>query len=177
VNMPASHSDVSRNIELKARVADFDAARTVARRIATEHLGTQRQVDTYFHCRHGRLKLREIEGSTGQLVGYARPDEPGPKASDYMLVPIADPGPLKATLAAALGVQCVVEKQREIFLFHNVRIHLDEVKGLGRFLEFEAVLGPEADDAEGRSQVDRLIAEFSIEPGDLLPGSYADMLT
>ena len=48
------------NIELKARLASLETAREVASRLATERLEDQRQVDTYFHCREGRLKLREI---------------------------------------------------------------------------------------------------------------------
>ena len=57
-----------RNIELKARLADLDAARKTAVAIATERLGTQHQVDTYFHCRHGRLKLRQIDRLMGQFA-------------------------------------------------------------------------------------------------------------
>ena len=55
-------------------------------------------------------------------------------------MPIAEPALLKAALTAALGVRRVVDKRREIFLADNVRIHLDDVAGLGTFLEFEAVL-------------------------------------
>ena len=165
-----------RNIELKARLADVDAARRVARAIAAKQLGTRHQVDTYFHCRRGRLKIRQIDGLSAQLVWYARPDEPGPAPSDYVLVPISNPETLKAALTAALGVRCVVEKRREVFLYRNVRIHLDEVTGLGSFLEFEAVLGPDVDDAAGRSQVDQLAEEFSLDRGSLLAGSYADMV-
>jgi predicted adenylyl cyclase CyaB len=165
-----------RNVELKARVEDPDAARTLARQVATEALGTQWQVDTYFHCGQGRLKLRQIDGQLGQLVWYARPDQPGPKASDYLVVPISEPEPLKAALAAAFGVRCVVRKRREIFLDHNVRIHLDEVEGLGSFLEFEAVLGAEVDDAMGHRQLDELARQFGLDQADLLSGSYADMI-
>ena len=71
----------------------------------------------------------------------------------------------------------MVVKNREIFLYHNVRIHLDEVDRLGSFLEFEAVLGPDVDDAKGHAQLDKLAAEFGIDPKNLLPGSYADMIT
>ena len=110
------------------------------------------------------------------MVWYARPDEPGPKACDYVLVPVSDPAPLKAALAAALGARGVVRKRREIFLHHNVRIHLDEVAGLGSFLEFEAVLGPGIDDAAGRAQLDQLIREFGIQPADLLTVSYGEMV-
>ncbi len=165
-----------RNIELKARLGDLESARRVAARIATETLGVQEQVDTYFTCGHGRLKLREIDDVSAQLVGYARADRPEPKASDYQLVPIADPEALKAALTATLGVRCVVRKRREIFLYHNVRIHLDEVAGLGTFLEFEAVLGPDVDDSTGQAQLQELSAIFALNPADLLSGSYADMI-
>ncbi len=165
-----------RNIELKARLGDIDAARAIAEAIATERLARQHQVDTYFHCQTGRLKLRQIDGLSAQLVWYSRPDEEGPKASDYRLVPVANPETLKAALSAALGVRVVVDKRREVFLWHNVRIHLDEVTGLGSFLEFEAVLGPQVDDEKGRGQLKKLTEKFAIVPADRLPGSYADML-
>jgi predicted adenylyl cyclase CyaB len=165
-----------RNIELKARLSDLDAARRVAESVATRRLGGQRQVDIYFHCRDGRLKLREIDGLSAQLVWYDRPDQQGPKASDYVLVPVANPQTLKAALAAALGIRVVVRKRREIFLVDNVRIHLDEVDGLGPFLEFESVLSAEIDDARGRDQLDALAATFSIDKADLQSGSYADLI-
>ena len=164
-----------RNIELKARVSSLATVRKAAEQIATERLDTQRQVDTYFHCPNGRLKLREIDGQPAQLVWYARPDQEGPKASDYQLVPVADATALKTALSAALGVRVVVDKRREILMYHNVRIHLDEVAGLGQFVELEAVLGPETDDEAGRAQVDLLIEKLAICSDDLLAGSYSDM--
>lgn len=165
-----------RNIELKARLADPQAARKVALSVATERLGTQQQSDTYFHCHRGRLKLRQIDGLSAQLIWYTRPDQRGPKPSDYQLVPVSNPQTLKAALSAALGIRGVVEKRREILLHHNVRIHLDEVAGLGHFLEFEAVLGPETDAAAAQALLDLLIEKFAIGPDDLLCGSYAEML-
>ncbi|MHB8900890.1 MAG: class IV adenylate cyclase [Thermoguttaceae bacterium] len=165
-----------RNIELKARLADLDEARRVARSIATRQLEGQEQTDTYFRCAHGRLKLRQIGHAPAHLVWYARPDEEGPKASDYRIVPVGNPETLKAALADACGIWCVVRKHREIYLYHNVRIHLDEVQDLGTFLEFEAVLGPTVDDEQGRRQLAELRERFSIADQDLLAVSYSDLL-
>jgi predicted adenylyl cyclase CyaB len=118
--------------------------------------------------------LREIDGATAQLVSYERPDQTGPKGSDYTLVPTDEPSLLKAALTTALGVRRVVDKRREIFLADNVRIHLDDVAGLGAFLEFEAVLDERHDDTSGRAQVERLMEAFGITGADLLEGSYGD---
>lgn len=166
----------SRNIEIKARLRDPQRARRLADQIATGYLGVQRQIDTYFHCPQGRLKLREIDGQPAQLVSYARPDQPGPKGSDYVLTPVTDAALLKQALTMALGVWRVVDKRREIWLVDNVRVHVDDVVGLGAFLEFEAVLDPPFDSAGGQRQVEALLHRFSIAADDLLPGSYSDLL-
>src|SRR5271166_3482271 len=90
-----------RNIEIKARLNDLPAARRVAERLATERGEIQDQVDTYFRCTNGRLKLRQISGQTAQLVWYVRPSDPRPKTSDYHLVPV--PQPENAYCCAAVG--------------------------------------------------------------------------
>ena len=57
-----------------------------------------------------------------------------------------------------------------------LRIHLDEVRGLGTFLEFEAVLGSDHDAAEGQQLVHQLQERFGIQSSDLLNGSYGEMV-
>lgn len=166
----------ARNIELKARLSDLVAAEKIARALATKPREEQHQTDTYFGAQHGRLKLREIVGREAQLVWYSRADTATAKSSDYRLVPVGDSSTLKQALAAALGVVQIVEKRRLIYFYENVRIHLDEVVGLGSFLEFEAVLGPNVDDAAGRAQVDFLQSAFQLEPADLIERSYSDLL-
>ena len=86
-----------------------------------------------------------------------------------------DPVAVKQSLVAALGVRQVVDKHREIHLYHNVRIHLDRVADLGEFLEFEAVLGADVSAEEGNSQVRYLREQFGIADEDLQTGSYADI--
>jgi adenylate cyclase class IV len=180
----------SRNIELKARLADMAQARKIARRMASAYLGIEEQTDTYLQCRHGRMKLREIRSVAGatqqaslappdtgvcaQLIWYERPDETDAKGSDYILVEVSTERALQ--LRAEMGIQITVCKRREIFLCENVRIHLDEVVGLGSFLEFEAVLDENMDDALGHAQIAKLQAEFGIGRKDLVAGSYADLL-
>src|SRR4051812_32420655 len=127
------------NIEIKAKYTDFDFAKEMAEKLSANFVGRDHQIDTYFHSKSGRLKLRESSLSGGQLVPYMRADQKGPKKSDYMVIPVEDTATCKRLLASVLGVQVVVDKLRDIFLVGNVRVHLDEVKGLGKFFEFEAV--------------------------------------
>lgn len=165
-----------RNIELKARLADLERARDVALELATNRAGIEQQIDTYFHVANGRLKLRQINGLSAVLIWYGRANEAGPKASDYQLVPVSNPETLKLALARAQGVKVVVDKRREIYLWHNVRIHLDDVAGLGTFLEFEAVMQPDIPDGLGRSQIAELRQRFAVGDEDLIEASYSDLL-
>ena len=165
-----------RNMELKARLADFESACRTAKRLATDHLGRLNQVDTYFHCRLGRLKLREIAGQTAELISYQRSDQREAKGSDYQILACDNPKQLKTLLTNSLGQWLCVEKTRDVYLFQNVRIHLDRVAQLGDFLEFEAVLNPQIDDAEGRLQIDYLVGEFALGESDLEARSYSDLL-
>lgn len=165
------------NLEIKARCGDLDAARERARSVATRWVGLDRQVDTYFKTRSGRLKLRESALSGGQLVPYRRPDRPEPKRSDYQVIPVADPAGLKALLAELLGVHRIVRKEREIALYENVRIHLDRVEGLGCFVELEAVFdGTPGGEAREQEKVRTLMEALGVDALDLVGVSYEELL-
>jgi len=163
-----------RNIELKARLRDRPRAEEVCRALRAAPQGDIRQVDTYFQVPEGRLKLRESAPGDDYLVFYRRPDVVGAKGCDYVIA-IVD-APVKTVLTAALGTLAVVEKVRALYLWDNVRIHLDQVVGLGDFIEFEAVLSEGHDDADGGRKVAHLEEAFGLTPSDLLGTSYLEMV-
>ena len=106
-----------------------------------------------------------------------RPDEPGARRSDYLVVPVADAARLKDLLARILGVHRVVRKTRQILLVDNVRIHLDEVEGLGAFLELEAVFdGSAGAEAEQRDAVAWLLHALGLAAEPCIAGSYESLL-
>jgi homotetrameric cytidine deaminase len=165
---------VRRNIELKA--LDRDPARSLAvcHELGAEDKGILRQRDTYFRARNGRLKLREEEPGGAVLIQYDRPDAAQARESRYRLTRVGDPDELRASLDAALGTLVVVDKERHLFLWDGVRIHLDTVEGLGSFVELEGVAPPESDLGPEREKVERLQRELGIE--DVLTDSYSDRL-
>jgi predicted adenylyl cyclase CyaB len=169
-------SDWRRNLELKARHADLMAARAAALGLGARPASIEEQTDTYFRAANGRLKLREIAGQSAVLIFYDRPDERSARLSGYLLVPVPEPALLKSALTAALGVRSVVCKRREILLWHNIRIHLDEVAALGTFVEFEAVLGKGDDESAAAARLEELAAVLKIRAADQLAASYADLL-
>jgi predicted adenylyl cyclase CyaB len=164
------------NFEVKARVRDFAGMTARARELSDAPAEVIPQVDTFFHSDRGRLKLRELQSGRGQLIYYERPDQGGPKRSDYFIFETSDPGSLKSVLTRALGMRGSVEKVRHLFMVGQTRVHLDEVKGLGEFLELEVVMKPGQPDEEGRRIAEALLRQLGVGNDDLLESAYMDLL-
>jgi homotetrameric cytidine deaminase len=165
-----------RNVEFKAR--DADPAGTLAAAVAAGATdeGVLHQVDTYFNVPSGRLKLREQEPGGAWLIPYARADAAEARVSSYDLVAVDAPSSMKEALAGVLGVEVVVSKRRRLLLLDNVRVHLDEVEGLGTFVEFEAVVGDDGDlDAE-HARVAALRETLGIAADAIVAEGYAQLL-
>ena len=165
-----------RNLERKFRCPDLAAVRAALPALATRYEGIQLQTDTYFHARAGRLKLREIDGAAAVLIWYNRSDAATAKLCNYLLIPVADAVLLRTGLIAALGVRGVVRKRREIYHWRNVRIHLDDVEGLGTFVEFEAVLSAEDDEAVAHEDLEMLQHTLKLGDAEELAVSNVDLL-
>lgn len=165
------------NVEIKARCADTSFVRNYLLANNADHKGTDAQTDTYFNVTHGRLKLREgnIEN---HLIFYERTNQAGPKNSHFKLVKVEDAKGLKEMLGQALGIKIVVKKKREIYYIGNVKFHIDEVPGLGTFVEIEAGnLLANLTQEELKEQCDLYMQELRINKEDLIEVSYSDLLT
>jgi len=162
-------------VELKARYEDLGKARALL--VGADHVTTVRQVDTYFSLGERRLKLRSVAGAKeGQLVYYERPDVGGVKESRVLLASVPDAQAVREILSQILPVKAEVRKTREIYRFQGVQVHLDTVRGLGKFIEFEKVLAGESDRDAARKQLESLKAYFQITDEDLMASSYSDLV-
>jgi predicted adenylyl cyclase CyaB len=164
------------NIEIKARVRDMTDLRRRAGEASDTPVQVIPQEDTFFHTPRGRLKLRQLRPDFAQLVYYERPDQDGPKRSNYYIHETHDPEGLKTALRLALGVRGVVRKTRHLYLAGQTRIHLDDVEGLGQFMELEVVLREGQTEAEGQAIAEDLMGRLGIQKQDLLEGAYMDLL-
>jgi homotetrameric cytidine deaminase len=164
-----------RNVELKA--SDPDPARTLelALKLGASDEGEISQRDTYFGGSRARVKLREQTPGEDELIAYRRPDGDDAKVSDYLRVEVTDAAALKEALDAAYGTKVVVAKKRRLLLWENVRIHLDEVEGLGAYMELEGLVDGD-DDGPARERVERLRRELEIDDANLVAAGYSDLL-
>ncbi|XP_028305982.1 uncharacterized protein LOC114465273 isoform X2 [Gouania willdenowi] len=156
------------NVEIKATIKDVTQFAQKAAELSQSQGTVIRQLDTFFNCNSGRLKLRDFMDGSGQLIYYVRPDTEGPKLSQYSISPTNEPQSLQTVLSDALGVKGQVKKERRLFLIGQTRVHLDEVDGLGHYMELEVVMRAEQSVEEGQ--------QLGVSKDSLVEGAYVDLL-
>lgn len=167
-----------KNLEFKAEVREPEALRKVFEENGAEFAGILDQRDTYFNVGTGRLKLRETEGKWPELIFYERDEiSSSQMESRYSILPVQETD-IGKFLSEALGVKTVVEKKRRLMTLKNARVHLDEVKGLGSFIEFEVVSAEsgtagEKEDAALLARLRSIAARFVVRE---INESYSDLM-
>ena len=167
-----------KNIELKAYAASLSSAREVCERLGADFQWVKQQHDIYYECAApSRLKLRMEDNTSPYLVSYAREGDSGSMRCDYNILSLEGNccSAARAFLESVFDVACEVRKNRELWMLGDTRIHLDTVKGLGGFIEFEQPFEVNAEQ-EARNRLEWLMREFGIAEGDAISVSYSNLL-
>ncbi len=159
------------NLELKVKVDSHSKFISILKSTNTENRGILKQKDVYFKIKKGILKLR-VENKTFTLIKYFR-DEKGKRWSNYELLKLEGANPEKY-LRQIFDVEVVVEKKRMVWFYNNTRVHLDEVKGLGKFLELETLFISTRKDAESRFK--DTITLLNLDLSGQIRASYKNLL-
>jgi len=164
------------NFEFKAKADNLKELEEKLLKLRPAFKGEDHQLDTYFNVNTGRLKLREgnIEHA---LIHYVREDAAEAKQSTILLYQHQPNDTLKEILIRTLGIKILVDKIRRIYFIDNVKFHFDVVKGLGNFIEVEAI------DKTGETGLQKLKEQcnfyallFDIQPANYIANSYSDMI-
>ncbi len=165
-----------RNVECKARDPDPGRSLAACQELGAADHGEIWQCDTYFEVINGGLKLREERPGRPHLIQFERADEPQERESRYRIIEVGDGPTLSAALAATIGIRVVVTKRRRLFLWHDVRIHLDDVERLGTFIELEAVARTDSDLTHEYQLIAELRDILTIVDDRLVAAGYAEQL-
>ncbi|HAX47922.1 MAG TPA: class IV adenylate cyclase [Ignavibacteria bacterium] len=165
-----------KNFELKVKCKDHKGVLAAVKLLRAAHKGILKQRDVYFNISPGRLKLRSINNSVHQLIYYKRANRASAKFSSYFIEEIQHPERVERILREVYGIKTIVSKNRKLFLWHNVRIHIDSVKELGKFMEFEIVCKTLHHENESREKMKYLKSIFKVNDSDILRSSYSDMM-
>ncbi|CAF0739436.1 unnamed protein product [Didymodactylos carnosus] len=165
-----------RNVEVKTKLDDVNATHQRVKSMTNEPPIVLKQCDYFFNSIKGRLKLRVQEDAPCYLIYYERPNVAGPKLSDYSTTTVTNPDELKETLDKALGIRGKVQKKRTLYMIGQTRVHIDEVHGLGDYLELEVVLRDDETVEYGERIAQNLIEQLNIPKYVQIECAYMDLL-
>jgi predicted adenylyl cyclase CyaB len=165
------------NYEIKAKIFNYDIAKWKAmafiKKFKDRHHDFQSQRDIYYKIKGKRLKLRIINNEIGNLILYDRDESSSKRISKYLIADTENPAEMDKILRNFFDVLLVVDKKREIFIAENIRIHLDKVKGLGNFIEFEVIFNSFR---KAKKTMNDLIEYFELIEAGFFKSSYSDLL-
>lgn len=165
-----------KNLEIKVSIRNLGEARRLAKEFCKgkKHVAfKQKQEDIYYKVKEGRLKLRIIDGIKGNLIHYYRGNRERKRVSEYTIAETDTPHALENILNSLYKKLVTVKKEREIFIADNIRIHVDTVKGLGKFLEFEVIIKTIS---KARKDMEKLVEYFELDEKQFIKVSYSDLL-
>lgn len=162
------------NIEIKCELLDIKAAEVQCQALGAVLRSRLEQVDTYYRLPDGRLKKRESKGRPPEWIFYHRPDRVTPRLSHFIIY--SDDQAVARWGSMSLREWLVVRKIRTLYQLGNVRIHLDQVEGLGDFIEFEALVSSDDPMQQCHQRINELRTCFQPILGEAVACSYSDLL-
>lgn len=160
------------NLELKIKIDSIEFLIEKLKSINVKQDSILFQKDIYYKIPAGLLKLR-IENKTKTLIYYNRDEHSKNRWSDFSLLKIEDDN-AEEFLSIIFKVEDIVEKERRLFWFNNTRIHLDEVKELGNFLELETLVIKGKADAEKR--FNEIVRLLNLDLSKQIRKSYKNLI-
>jgi predicted adenylyl cyclase CyaB len=160
------------NLEIKIQLDSHESALTVLNNLPAEFVKDINQKDIYYTLPGSLLKLR-VEDEGESLIKYNRDEVNPDRFSDYNVIYLKSSGS-EQFFNSIFTVETIVTKKRSLYLYNNTRIHLDTVKTLGTFMEFETLVINGMDDAKERFNF--LIKKFGIDITKQIKCSYRDLV-
>lgn len=160
------------NLELKIKLRDPEKVIEKLKSIRADYKGELNQTDIYYKSNNYRLKLR-LENGTRTMIKYLRNEGTGKRWSEFHLLSLGNNN-ARSYLKDILEEETLVEKVRQLFIYNTTRIHIDNVKGLGTFLELETgVISNKVDAAKKFDEIKNLL---SLDDTNEIRKSYRDLL-
>ena len=162
-----------RNLELKLKVDNLSQLRETCLSFGANKHAFLKQKDIYYNTEKGLLKLRIMEDFS-EFILYNRNENEGERWSDYQILKISNKEKPEDFFNLIFNPVAVVEKEREVLLYDNTRIHLDKVKNLGDFLELETVVTSTLDDAKERFNF--IVNKLNLDLDNQIKKSYKNLV-
>ena len=162
-----------KNFEIKCRISNLSAIKEKLSSDRNYKYSVEKQRDIYYNVKSGRLKLRIINEKNSDLIYYNRKEKNSERVSNFVISSTLNFRELNFIMTEQFKVMVIVNKKREIFVKDNIRIHLDTVNKLGKFLEIEIMF---KDLNKAKKLMEELKEMLNLNSKDFIKSSYSDLL-
>ena len=163
---------MAKNLEIKLSLDSHEDVKAILIENKCKRSGVLNQKDTYYEWKKGLLKLRSVNG-VYEFIKYNRDESGADRWSDYTILNISDET-AETFFKEVLEVETIVMKKRELYLYKNTRIHLDEVDKLGYFLELETVVTGNLDEA--KQEFGEVMNLLKLDKSQQILASYRNLM-
>jgi adenylate cyclase class 2 len=171
-------------VEAKVSVDDFTPVREALKKIYTSFIGYSRDDDMYFNhpCRDFKntdeaLRIRN-SSSEGYIVTYKGPRFQSSTKSRVELNMKVENIQEFLQLLKHLGFEfsAHVTKLRETWKIRDLSISLDDVKGLGKFVEIEVKVDNEFEAEDAEAIINGFLQKLGLDGKPTIRESYLELI-
>jgi len=134
------------------------------------------QKDTYYNTTRGRLKLRQEKGKQSYVIYYERPDSEEEKISNYKFYPVENTQLFKEVFNNGLTKEIIIKKERKLYIYKNARIHFDNVKDLGNFVEIEVIMDCKLNESDAKIIMNEILSLLNVKNLNVIKCGYRELL-
>ncbi|MFC2134480.1 class IV adenylate cyclase [Bacteroidota bacterium] len=163
---------MAQNLELKIKIDQAENIVSLLEKNGAIDKGILNQKDTYYYFDKGILKLRLVNGRF-ELIKYLRDEVGDRRWSNYELLKL-EAEDVEGYLNDLFEADVIVEKLRRLYIYKNTRVHLDEVKHLGYYLELETVVN--SNQSEAKKEFDEIVELLKLDRKKEIRSSYRDLI-
>ena len=161
------------NFEIKTKIDNQSEILERIKKIGAVYKEKMNQTDYYFKTGTNKEKIREISDREMYLISYKRTERKGKKDSNYTITTLSLEQ--KESFLKNNRLLCMVSKARQLWMYKNTRIHIDNVDELGDFVELETVIINISED-QGLEEFNEVISKLKIDLEKTEPYSYSDLI-
>ncbi len=162
-----------KTVECKCEVRDPALLEALLRRRGATFIADLAQQDAYFRVPDARLLRRECPDGPPEWLFFSRRHVARPRVCSATCY--SEIAARERFGAAPMPRWVTVQKRRRTWWRDGLRINIDDLGALGRFVEFETRIGARGDAEACENRISAARREFALLLGEVIAVGYAEL--
>jgi len=169
-------------VEAKVRINDVEDMEKRIKEQGAEYKGTVKQADEYYDFPDmrilnsgGAFRVRAADRNYRVTYKGCKKNEETTSRDEIEIGIESAEKMIKILENIGFIELCEIKKKRKVYLLAGLKISLDEVEGLGSFMEMEGLANSEKEYKEKKGEIFKLLDKLGVPSEDISQRSYMEM--